>query len=74
MRRNTHYAAAGSQLDNWSNPQSHTLYARNNARHDDSITLVRRTTKPIKVRKMKAVRATPRSVEERGEDAAAGYD
>lgn len=33
---------------------------------------VRRTTKPMIVKKIKAVRATPRRVDERGEAAAAG--
>lgn len=38
---------------------------------DDSIMFVRLNTKPIKVRKTNAVKATPNSVDDRGEEAAA---
>ena len=39
---------------------------------EDSIIFVRLKTKPMKVRKRKAVMATPKRVDERGDDAAAG--
>lgn len=45
----------------------------NRARADDSMMLVRLNTNPIKVRNTRAVRATPRSVEDNGEDAVVGY-
>jgi hypothetical protein len=35
---------------------------------------VRRRLKPMKVKKIKAVRATPRSADDNGEEAAAGKD
>jgi len=41
---------------------------------DDSMIFVRRTTKPIMVRNRKAVIATPRRVEDKGDEAAVGYD
>lgn len=44
------------------------------ARPDDSMMFVRLMTKPMKVRKTKAVTATPRRVEDKGDAAAAGYD
>jgi hypothetical protein len=56
----------------WSKPHSQTLYAMKAASPEDSIMFVRLKTKPMKVRKRKAVMATPKRVEERGDDAAAG--
>ena len=47
------------------------LYARNKANADDSMTFVRLELKPMTVRKKKAVNADPRSVADRGDDAAA---
>lgn len=43
------------------------------ANPDDSMIFVRRNPKPMKVRKMKAVKATPKRVDDNGEEAAAGY-
>ena len=57
-----------------SKPQSQKLYAMNSARPDDSMIFVRRTIKPMTVKNRKAVIATPNSVEERGDEAAVGYD
>ena len=68
----THYATGGAQFEIWSNPQSQTLYARNRARHEDSMMLVLRSTNPMIVKKMNAVKATPSRVEESGDEAAAG--
>ena len=42
------------------------------ARPEDSMTFVRRNTNPMNVRKRKAVSATPRSVDDNGDSAAAG--
>jgi len=42
------------------------------ARPEDSTMFVRRKTKPINVRKKKAVSATPKSVDDSGVEAAAG--
>jgi len=42
------------------------------ARPDDSTMFVRRSTKPMNVRNMKAVRATPKRVDDNGVEAAAG--
>ena len=58
----------------WSKPHSHTLYAMNTASPDDSMMFVRRRTKPMVVKNKKAVIATPRSVDDSGDVAAAGYD
>jgi hypothetical protein len=44
------------------------------ARPEDSMMFVRRTTNPMSVKNKKAVIATPRSVEDIGDDAAVGYD
>lgn len=46
----------------------------NTASPDDSMMFVRRRTKPMIVRNRKAVIATPRSVDDSGDVAAAGYD
>jgi hypothetical protein len=46
----------------------------NTASPDDSIMFVRRMTKPMIVRNKKAVMATPSSVDDKGDDAAVGYD
>ena len=70
----TYYDDAGSVKDFLSKPQSQKLYAMNSARPEDSIIFVRRTTKPMTVKNRKAVMATPNSVEERGDEAAVGYD
>jgi hypothetical protein len=48
------------------------LYAIKTASPEDSIIFVRLRKKPMIVRKRKAVTATPKRVEERGDDAAAG--
>lgn len=66
------YEEDGSVKDFWSKPHSQTLYAMNTARPADSMMLVRRTTRPIMLRKRKAVIATPRRVDDKGEDAAVG--
>ena len=58
----------------WSKPQSQTLYAMNNAREDDSMMLVLRSANPITVKKRNAVSATPSRVDDRGDEAAVGYD
>lgn len=60
--------------DFWSKPHSQTLYAMKTKSPDDSMIFVRRTTKPIMVRNRKAVIATPRRVEDKGDEAAVGYD
>lgn len=41
---------------------------------DDSMMFVRRNPKPMKVKKMNAVKATPSRVDDSGDEAAAGYD
>lgn len=41
---------------------------------DDSMMFVRRKTKPMKVRKRKAVIATPSRVDDKGDAAAVGYE
>lgn len=68
-----YYEDAGSVKDFRSKPQSQTLYARKSARAEDSMTFVRRRVNPMAVRNRKAVNATPRSVDDSGDDAAAGY-
>ena len=68
----THYADDGSEKEVWSKPQSQKLYAMKRASPDDSIMFVRLNTKPMKVRKTNAVKATPNKVDDRGEDAADG--
>ena len=50
-----------------------TLYAKNRAIPDDSMTLVRRIAKPINVRKMRAVMAAPRNEADNGVVATLGY-
>lgn len=70
----THWAAAGYHEENWSKPHSQKLYAKTKANPDDSTTLVRFIAKPMHVKNMNAVKATPRKVDWRGEAAAAGYD
>lgn len=72
----THYEdAASRKVTGFSAkpPQSQTLYATNRLRAEDSMILVLLKTNPINVRNTRAVSATPRSVDESGEDAAAGY-
>jgi hypothetical protein len=46
----------------------------NNARLDDSMVLVRRSQNPMHVRKRKVVIATPKRVDDKGDEAADGYD
>jgi len=46
----------------------------NNASPDGSIICIRRPTNPITVRNTKAVMATPKRVDDRGDEAASGYD
>jgi hypothetical protein len=41
---------------------------------EDSMMFVRLKANPIKVRNIKAVTAAPRRVDDKGEEAAAGYD
>lgn len=53
-------------------PQSQRLYASTMAIPDASTMFVRLRTKPMNVRKTRAVIATPSSVDESGDDAAEG--
>ena len=55
-----------------SKPHSQILYAIKMESPDDSMMLVLLITNPMKVRKTKAVMATPRRVEDNGDEAAAG--
>ena len=55
-------------------PQSQRLYAKNSAKHDDSITFVLLNANPMPVRKRKAVNADPSNVAVNGEAAAAEND
>lgn len=68
----TYYDDDGSEKEVWSKPHSHTLYAMKSASPEDSIIFVLRNPKPMKVKKTKAVKATPRRVEDSGDEAAAG--
>jgi hypothetical protein len=70
----TYYDEAGSVKDFLSKPHSQKLYAMNNASPGGSIMCIRRPTNPMTVRNKKAVMATPKSVDDRGDEAAAGYD
>lgn len=66
----TYYEDPTSRKVSLSKPHSQTLYAMTRARPELSMILVRRRKKPMKVRKMRAVSATPRNVEDRGDVAA----
>jgi hypothetical protein len=70
----TYYDEAGSVKDFLSNPHSQKLYAMNKASPDGSMICIRRPTNPMTVRNTKAVIATPKSVDDRGDEAASGYD